>query len=168
MSVLAEARRPITIPRTSQTLYISFTHALNLRMPGEDTGDWHFLSAFFGNDGNRVAPLAGKGQRVDTTPVLGSLGVRDMSEDLRSRAVLHDDRPVYVANHYRAIADIAMSELALSRAPTTACVNEINAWLDTEEQIETVREVYLSPLRTLLEGTAKGVFDTWLPKVIFN
>jgi hypothetical protein len=31
--------RPVVIPATQPSRYISFTHALNLRFPEEDTGD---------------------------------------------------------------------------------------------------------------------------------
>jgi hypothetical protein len=59
----------IEIPPTSPQCYISFKHALNLRFPQEDTGEWHFLTAFFDEkDKNRSAPLAGKGKSVNTIP----------------------------------------------------------------------------------------------------
>jgi len=38
---------PIEIPPTTPLSYVSFNRALNLRLPDEETGDWHFYSAFF-------------------------------------------------------------------------------------------------------------------------
>jgi hypothetical protein len=99
----------IEIPPTSPQCYISFKHALNLRFPQEDTGEWHFLTAFFDDtEKNRSAPLAGQGKSVNTIPSLGNLGIREMSQVLKAQQIVSDNVPVYVANHYREIADLAM------------------------------------------------------------
>ena len=78
--------RPVAIPETELERYISFKHALNLRFPDEDTGDWHFQPYFFEQTDSlktqKSIPLAGREQPVDTTPSLGHQGVRDMSSIL--------------------------------------------------------------------------------------
>ena len=43
-----DVRYPILISKASPISYISFKRALNLRLPGELTGDWHFEASFFG------------------------------------------------------------------------------------------------------------------------
>lgn len=65
--------RPVIIPPTTPRCYLSFHAALNLRLPDELTGDWHFLSAFYSPaDGPPVeARLAGDGREIDTNPSLG-------------------------------------------------------------------------------------------------
>ena len=69
---------PIGIPETRPTCYISFFRALNLSLPDEATGGRHFHISFFGYTDGEVAELAGEGTEVDTTPSLGTLGVREM------------------------------------------------------------------------------------------
>lgn len=161
--------RAIEIPDTSPMRYISFEAALNLRYPGEDTGDWHFDTAWFDyTDGpHRTAPIAGPDGLIDTTPALGERGVRDMGEVLAAKRVTAGQGPVYVADHYRAIADIAMVELAQGRVPTVATASVINQWFDTAEQIERLRS-YLLPLRAHLGTGGREAFDTWIKTIRFD
>ncbi|PZD70280.1 hypothetical protein C1752_14785 [Acaryochloris thomasi RCC1774] len=162
---------PIAIPQTSPDRYISFKHALNLRLPDEDTGEWHFLSAFFDEGeftSSRSAPVAGAGGLVDTTPSLSDRGVREMSSILAAQEILPDDGPVYVANHYRAIADLSMLELKDCKVPTIANNRAINAWLDTEEQVNQLVTEYLIPLRSQLKKTNRQVFDQWIATVRYE
>ena len=57
--------QPIQIPPTTPRRYLSFNRALNLREPGEDTGDWHFKVMFVcaADEPPKVASLAGEGTR---------------------------------------------------------------------------------------------------------
>ena len=168
-SATAPAGRPVTVPQTSPTQYISFECALNLRCPDEDTGDWHFDTAWFDYPGgpHRTAPIAGPGGLVDTTPALGDRGVRDMADVLAAKRVRAGPGPVYVADHYRAIADIAMVELAKGRVPTVVTGDVINSWLDTEDQVERLKS-YLRPLRELLADAGRQAFDEWIGTVRFD
>lgn len=165
--------RPVAIPETSPERYISFKHALNLRYPDEDTGDWHFESTFFdrADQPPRQYPisLAGKGESVDTTPALGQRGIRDMSAVMVQQHLLGTNHPpVYVANHYRAIADLALLELQEARIPGYATNREINSWLDTAEQIEHLKQNYLELLATQLSGQALAIFKQWISSVEFT
>lgn len=161
--------QPRDIPATSPERYVSFMHALNLRFPDEDTGDWHFLGAFFGMNGDfRAVPLAGRGEAIDTTPALGTLGVRDMSSVLFEEEVIAAPIPVYAANHYRAIADMVYNDFVKGISPGVATVREINAWLDTQEQVDTLRRDYLGPLSDLFEGETKERFEEWCKEVVFS
>ena len=55
--------QPVYIPPTTPRRYVSFNRALNLREPGEDTGDWHYLVMFFSaaDEPQKIASLAGEG-----------------------------------------------------------------------------------------------------------
>jgi hypothetical protein len=109
----------IEIPPTSPKRYTSFKHALNLRLPNEATGEWHFLTAFFDHQkDSRSALLAGEGGTINTIPSLSDLGIREMSHILKAQQVISTDLPVYVANHYQAIADLAMLQLLKGQMPT--------------------------------------------------
>ncbi|MGR3280773.1 hypothetical protein ACSYAD_37585, partial [Acaryochloris marina NIES-2412] len=68
----------------------------------------------------------------------------DMSSILsQERFPIPSDQPVYVANHYRAIADLAMLDLQKSRVPSIADNAAINSWLDSQEQVDLLTRDYL-------------------------
>lgn len=127
--------QPIHISPTTPRRYVSFNRALNLRKSDEDTGDWHFKIMFFcvAHEQPKEAKLTGGRTKVDTTPSLGERGVRDMSSELARAKVTESSGPIYVANHYRAIADLALAELMKGRVPMTVTVGCINQWFDTED-----------------------------------
>lgn len=164
--------RPVPIPETALERYISFKHALNLRFPDEDTGDWHFRPYFFEQTDalipQKSIPLAGKGQQIDTTPSLGHQGVRDMSSILsQERLPIPSHQPVYVANHYRAIADLVMLDLHKSRIPSMADNAAINSWLDSQEQVDHLKRDYLERLAIQLSGEPLRIFKQWIQTVNF-
>ena len=166
---------PILIPPTSPTLYISFRHALNLRLRGEHTGARHFRDYLFGFVEPTVIPLAGIGGVVDSTPSLGSYGVRDMGRIIADRKVQPCNGPVHVAKHFCALADIALSslmhrpleELRGLQPKSILSAWEVSDMLNHEEaDIDRLIEEYLTPLRCQLEGVRKETFDRWLPTIV--
>lgn len=166
---------PILIPTTSPTAYISFRRALNLSLPGEHTGDRHFHDYFFGYVEPTVCPLAGPGGIVDSTPSLASKGVRDMSRIIADHEIQSYNGPVYVANHYRALADIALGSLLIRPLEELWDIEpneilsawEVNDMLNSEEtEIDHLIEEYLKPLRGQLDGVRKEVYDQWLPTIV--
>lgn len=157
---------PVLIPDTSPTRYISFQFALNIRFPWEFSGAGHFEEMFFGYRTPRYADVAGTGTAVDTTPTLGSKGVRDMAELLGKYKVKPYSGPVYVANHYRAIVDLALQELQEGERPVFATARRINDWIRTREDMETLREEYLNPIRPQLGKAEKQAFDKWIPSIV--
>lgn len=166
---------PILIPPTSPTSYISFRRALNLCLPNEWTGGLHFEEYFFGFVKPTVTPLAGPGGRVDSTPTLGSKGVRDMGRIIADHKIQPYNGPVYVANHYRALADIALSSLlnlSLEDMREIEPVSILSAWevndmLNGEDaEINHLVEEYLRPLRDQLNGVRMKAYDRWLPTIV--
>lgn len=166
---------PILIPPTSPTSYISFRRALNLKVPGEHTGDRHFQDYFFGFVDPTVTPLAGPGGIVDSTPSLGTKGVRDMGRIIADRKVQPYKGPVYVANHYRALADIALDSLmyaplaALRESEPRDILSawDVNDMLNSEDsEIRYLVDEYLKPLRGQLEGLRRETYDRWLPTIV--
>lgn len=159
---------PVDIPATSRERYISFAHALNIRLPGEDTGDWHFKPMFFAAKPGQDIELAGPGQRFDTLPALGTLGVRDVTLILRTNSVVKNDNQVFAADHYRAIADMVAESFASGKEPVVATPRQINDWLDTPEQIATLRDKYLVPLMQLFADDTRERFLSWLSTVQYR
>lgn len=168
-------RHPILIPPTSPTSYVSFRRALNLCLPDEWTGDLHFEEYFFGFVAPTVTPLAGPGGSVDSTPSLGSKGVRDMGRIIADHKIQPYNGPVYVANHYRALADIALSSLMNSslwelreiEPASILSAWDVNDMLNSEDsEINHLVEEYLKPLRGPLDGLRVEAYDRWLPTII--
>lgn len=166
---------PILIPPTSPTSYISFRCALNLSVPGEHTGGRRFQEYFFGFVEPTVTPLAGPGGIVDSTPSLGSKGVRDMGRVIADRKIQPDDGPVYVANHFRALADIALNsllhrpliELRELEPKSILSAWEVNDMLNFQEaEIDHLIEEYLKPLRCQLKRLREETYDRWLPTIV--
>ena len=115
-----------------------------------------------------MAALAGLGEIVDTTASLGVRGVCEMSEVLKDQKIVVDAGPVYVANHYREIADLAMLHLVKGQMQTIATAGQINSWLDTQEQVHQLITVYLTPLQSQLDKTAEKVFEKWMLTVYYT
>jgi len=169
---MGDHNRAVRIPVTTPTRYVSYLAALNLRLSGEDTGDWHddvpFITAA---DNPRTLTLAGPGGWSDTTPSLGSKGVRDMTHLLEGEYIPDGCGPVWVANHYRAITDYVLVDTQgcwCARYPRHVPVLNINQWLNTAEQIAHLVDEYLKPLRNQLSPEEKALHDAWLPTVVFD
>lgn len=166
---------PILIPPTCPTSYISFRRALNLSLPGEHTGDRHFHDYFFGYVEPTVSPLAGPRGIVDSTLSLGTKGVRDMGRIIADHEIQAYNGPVYVANHYRALADIALGSLLTRPLEELRDIEpneilsswEVNDMLNGEDtEIDHLIEEYLKPLRTQLKGVCKEIYDQWIPTIV--
>ena len=167
---------PIGIPETSPTRYISFVRALNLCLPGEHTGDWHFDISFFGYTDGESVDLAGEGTDVDTTPSLGTRGVREMGRIIGNHGIKPYDGPVYVADHYRALADLCanclfnveLEDLLEDPHFFTYPPARINQYLNSQEQVDCLIADYLLPFRGQLCAQRKAVFDQWAPTLVFE
>ncbi len=162
----------IRIPVTTRTFYVSYSAALSLCEPGEFTGkghaDMHFVISA---EDRRVLTLAGPGRWSDTTPSLGSKGVCDKAHLLEREYVASGCGPIWVANHFRAIADYVMVDTAgcwCAKYPRHAPVSEINQWLNTPDEIKHLVEEYLKPLRVQPSPEEKKIHDAWLPTVVFS
>ncbi|MDR3319055.1 MAG: hypothetical protein LBS99_06410 [Clostridiales bacterium] len=121
----------LAIPETDTDRYVSGRYALNL--PGETSGDWHFTSVWF-SDTPCAVELWGKGQKRDTTAVLGSFGIADRFAAVEKTGIMSKHRHIYAADHYRAILDLlivgaANGVMSLVKGATTD-------YLDTQEQKE--------------------------------
>lgn len=169
---MGDHNRAVRIPVTTPTHYVSYEAALNLRLPGEHTGDWHGDVPFITDvDHPSTIALAGPGEWADTTPSLGSKGVRNMAHILEGEYIPRGCGPVWVANHYRAIADYVLvdtQECWCATRPRHVPVYNINQWLNTAEQIEQLVDEYLKPLRNQLSPQEKALHDAWLPTVVFD
>ncbi|TQM94897.1 hypothetical protein [Roseinatronobacter monicus] len=160
------------IPVTSPALYLSGIQALNLRENGIDdpTGDWHFVNAFFTYaDQPQDVPLYGAGGAwIDTHESLGARGIRDLSAIVCKQELVAPEGPVWVANFYRAIADIVALDARAQRSPGMASVSTINQWLDTPEEIAHLKQDYLTPLAAQFQGDSAAWMARFLEEVRYR
>ncbi|MCY4534494.1 MAG: hypothetical protein OXB91_03950, partial [Bryobacterales bacterium] len=76
---------------------------------------------------------------------------------------------VWVASHYRAIADMAMDRLCnWNWEAATFPANQIDEWLRSEEQFDILVEDYLKPMRQQILGRGREAYDEWLPTVVYD
>jgi hypothetical protein len=93
------------LKRVSYQHYITGKAAINFPYPGGSTGGWHFLSYFDRESGVAKVSLAGI-HYPETTGYFGDLGITDVTDQLAERGWFVDGRRLYMADHYRAAADM--------------------------------------------------------------
>ena len=117
----------------------------------------------------RYPTLAGPNGLVDTTPTLGSHGVRDMGRLIDDYGIKPYDGLVWVTNHYRAIADMAMDRISNWHwEAATFPAHQIAQWLWSQEDFDILVEDYLKPMRQQIQGRLSEAYDEWLPTVVYG
>ena len=92
-----------------------------------------------------------------------------MADVLVGQGILaNNSHAIWVANHARAIADLAMEVIPSPYQPSTLTVNEVNQWLDSREQVDDLVRNYLIPLRQLKAGVDLVPYDDWLQTIHFQ
>jgi hypothetical protein len=150
----------LEIPHTTKDRYISAKLALNLPI-GETSGDWHQF--IWWSDTKRKAKLFGKKQAFDTTNILGDFGIADRKAEIIEFGLETEYKKVYVADHYRAILDIALYGAYSGRMGEA--IGAGREYLDTKEQLnvllnkaeEIVQSKYLS-------NEAKNNLSKWIER----
>lgn len=152
------------IPVTTGTRRLSHHAALNLQLAREYSGDWHGNAPFVTpKDRPRTLHFAGPGAIAETAPGLGSKGVGNMAHLLEGKYIPPGCGPVWVANHYRAIADYALLDTRgrwSAKYPRHVTVRCIKRWLSTPERVERLVEEHLKLLREPLPPEELEVHDT--------
>lgn len=93
------------LKRVSHQHYITAKAAINASYSGSSTGGWHFLSYFDRESGAAKVSLTGI-HYPDTTAYFGDLGIIDVTSQLAERGWSAEGRRMYMADHYRAAADM--------------------------------------------------------------
>jgi hypothetical protein len=112
------------LKRVSREHYITGKAAINFPQPESTTGGWHFLSYFDREAGVAKVSLAGI-HYPDTTSFFSDEGIVDVTEHMAKRGWFADGRQLYMADHYRAAADMVV-KWALGE--TERCNVEIDEW----------------------------------------
>lgn len=116
------------LKRVSRQHYITGKAAINFPYPENTTGRWHFLSYFDREAGVAKVSLADI-HYPDTTIFFGDVGIIDVTSHLVQLGWSVEGRQLYMADHYRATADM-IGKWALSES--RHCSVEIAEWFPTE------------------------------------
>jgi hypothetical protein len=117
------------LKRVSRTHYITGKAAINFPHPGGITGGWHFLSYFNRDSGVAKVSLAGI-HYPDTTDFFGDAGVIDVTDKLAMRGWSEDGKRLFMADHYRAAADMVMKWVL---SDSKHCNVEVAEWFPSPE-----------------------------------
>ncbi len=148
----------LDLRRVSREHYITGKAAINFPFPGVTTGGWHFLSYWDREAGVAKVSLAGI-HYPDTSAFFGDLGVAEVTQMLVRLGWLVEGRHVYIADHYRAAADMVVC-WALSESQH--CNVEIEEWFPDDDDKRRFVDLLLAARPRLQELGRLGKVETWL------
>lgn len=118
----------LNLSRVTREHYVTGKAAINFPFPSVTTGGWHFLSYWNRDSGVCKVSLAGI-HFPDTTSFFGDAGILDATQLLADRGWQADGKTVWMADHFRAAADMVV-RWALS--DSQHCSVEIDEWFPAE------------------------------------
>ncbi|MCF8977990.1 MULTISPECIES: hypothetical protein [Pseudomonas] len=146
------------LKRVSRRHYITGKAAINFPHPGCSTGGWHFLSYFDRDSGVAKVSLAGI-HYPDTDVFLGDTGITDVTDQLRKRGWPVEDKKLFMADHYRAAADMVV-KWALSES--NQCNVEVADWFPSPTDRQRLLELLDLAKPKLLEVGRLAKLEAWL------
>ncbi|UUC20531.1 hypothetical protein NOV18_08635 [Pseudomonas asiatica] len=148
----------LDLSRVSREHYITGKAAINFPFPGVNTGGWHYLSYWNREEGVVKVSLAGV-HYPDTTEFFGDAGVLDLTHLLARLGWPVEGRVVYIADHFRAAADM-VARWALSESQH--CNVEVVEWFPADEdKLRLLELLYAGRLKLRELGRLEKV-ETWL------
>jgi hypothetical protein len=152
------------LPKTSQHHYITGTTALNVPLPEEGYGDWHFNEAFYGRGSHSPKIfMAGKGEKWNSDVIFGDWGIYECSEKLRGLGLpVPLNEKVFVASHYRAVLDMLFRCIKQGNYPHHL---DLDQWFDTEEQ-KAILKSHVQKMKAYLSIDEWNRVEQWL--ISFN
>lgn len=154
-------RKPLfdfDLKRVSLEHYITGKAAINFPHPESTTGGWHFLSYFDRDSGVAKVSLAGI-HYPDTTGFFGDAGVIDVTKQLTKRGWFLDGQLIFMADHYRAAADMIV-RWALSESEH--CNIEIDEWFPSLTEKQRLLKMLDLAKPKLFEVGRIQKMETWL------
>ncbi len=144
--------------RVSRTHYITGKAAINFSHPGSITGGWHFLSYFDRDSGVAKVSLAGI-HYPDTSDFFGDAGVIDVTDKLAMRGWSEDSKRLFMADHYRAAADMVMKWVL---GDSKHCNVVVADWFPSSETKQRLFEILNSGRPKLLDFDRLKKLEAWL------
>ena len=146
------------LKRVSHQHYITGKAAINFPHPESTTGGWHFLSYFDRESGVAKVSLAGI-HYPDTTGYFGDLGITDVTDQLADRGWTVEGRRLFMADHYRAAADMIVK---WSLSESEQCNVEVDEWFPSHEDKQGLLKLLELAKAKLLEVGRLGKMEAWL------
>lgn len=144
------------LSRVTKDHYITGKSAINFPL-NDDTGGWHFMSYYNKDKGIFKVSLSGI-HFPETFSYLGDDGIIDVSIDMKKRGINAGGSRVYMADHYRAAADMVI-RWALSDSKD--CNVEVNEWFPKPED-QRKFFAYIDKAKQKLEEVGKWTkVDCW-------
>ena len=145
------------LSRVSRDNYITGKSSINFPLDDE-TGGWHFMSYYDKSKGVFKVSLAGI-HFPDTFSYLGNDGVIDVVDQMKRRGIHVNSPHIYMADHYRAAADMII-RWALSERKN--CNVEINEWFPKPEDQNRLFD-YIAKAKQKLQEVGKWTkVDCWM------
>lgn len=146
------------LKRVSHQHYITGKAAINFPHPGSTTGGWHFLSYFDRESGVAKVSLAGIHYPA-TTGYFVDLGIPDVTDQLAELGWATGGRRLYMADHYRAAADMIVKWLL---SDSKHCNVEVAEWFPSPaDRQKLLRLLDLAKPKLLAVGRLKKL-EAWL------
>jgi len=130
--------------RVTHEHYITGQAAINFPWAGETTGGWHYLSYWDKGTGKLRISLAGI-HYPETIKFLGTEGISDARLELQRRG-WPSERDIYMANHFRAAADMA---IAWTLGESKHCNVELLDWFPQDKDFRYMVDLLLGALRAM-------------------
>ncbi|MBV4467396.1 hypothetical protein KVG95_29200 [Pseudomonas sp. SWRI79] len=148
----------LDLKRVSREHYITGQAAINFPATGGTTGGWQFLSYFDRESGIAKVSLAGI-HYPDTTGFFGATGIFDSTDLLARHGRASEERPLFMADHYRAAADMII-RWALSES--LYCNVEVNEWFPAEMDRQRLLDLLEVGRPKLCMLSKQKKVDAWL------
>jgi hypothetical protein len=146
------------LKRVSRTHYITGKAAINFPHAGSTTGGWHFLSYYDRESGLVKVSLAGI-HYPDSTCFFGDEGIVDVTEQMVKRGWSVEGRQLYMADHYRATADM-IAKWALSESKHCSVV--INEWFPSPSEKQRLLDILEAAKPKLFKFGKLHKVEAWL------
>lgn len=147
----------LDLKRVSRENYITGKAAINF--PSDyDTGGCQWLSYWDHDTGVAKVSLSGI-HYPDTTRFFGDIGICDVTDQLAQRGWRLDGRTLFMADHYRAAADMIV-RWAISESQH--CNVEIDEWFPAETDRQRLLDLLENGRPKLCLLSKQSKVDAWL------
>lgn len=146
------------LKRVSRMHYITGKAAINFPHAGGTTGGWHFLSYFDRDSGVAKVSLAGI-HYPDTTDFFSDAGICDVTDQLAKLGWASEGKRIFMADHYRAAADMVMKWVLRD---SKHCNVEVAEWFPSSKTKQRLLEILDSGKPKLLDPAKLQKMEAWL------
>lgn len=148
----------LDLSRVTREHYITGKAAINFPFPDVTTGGWHFLGYWDRDAGVCKVSLAGI-HFPDTKSFFGDAGIVDATHVLAERGWESVGRTMWMADHYRAAADMV---IRWATNNSKHCSIDIDEWVPATEDRQRFLELLRASKLQLREVGRLEKVDRWL------